>query len=197
MKKRSFSHVIGFDDAPPRSRPHAPPGAPRQRSVLVVGAAFAGGRLEGVLSTHVRRDGAQATQALARAVEASQFARHLQLVMLQGITLAGFNVVDIHALADALRVPVLVVARRAPDLDRIRRVLSTKVPGGARKWALIERAGPMERVRNVFVQRADLTLAEADEIIGDLARNGNVPEPLRTAHLIAGGIARGASRGRT
>ena len=52
MAKR-ISHVIGFDGAA-FARTH-------RGDVLIVGAVFAGTRLEGVLSGKVRRDGVNAT----------------------------------------------------------------------------------------------------------------------------------------
>jgi hypothetical protein len=165
--------------------------------VTVVGAVFSGLRFDGVLAGRVRRDGANATRVLARLVAESKFARQLQLVMLQGIALAGFNVVDVVALHDALGIPVLVVARRAPRLPLIRHALLERVRGGRRKWALIERLGPMEPVADVHVQRVGLSLHDAERVVRRLAVHGNVPEPLRTAHLIAGGITTGQSRGRT
>lgn len=188
MRERRFSHVVAFDDAP-FAREH-------RGDVLVVGVAFAGPRIEGVLATRVRRDGANATARLAETVAASRFAGHAQLVLLQGIALAGFNVVDIHGLHAALGVPVLVVARRPPDLGAIRRALLSRVPGGARKWALIEKAGPMEPVAGVLVQRAGLSLPEAGGVVASLAVHGKIPEPLRVAHLVAGGVTTGHSRGR-
>jgi endonuclease V-like protein UPF0215 family len=54
----------------------------------------------------------------------------------------------------------------------------------------------MEAVAGVFVQRVGLDAGEAERVIERLSVNANIPEPLRTAHLIAGGIATGQSRGR-
>jgi len=184
-----ISHVVGIDDAP-FLREH-------RGDVLVVGTVFAGLRLEGVLSARVRRDGRNATSAIAAMVGASRFASHLQAVLLQGIALAGFNVVDLEALHRTLGLPVLVVARRLPDLQAIQAALLGRVRGGARKWALIEQAGPMEPAAGVYVQRAGLSLADAEALIQRFAVHGRVPEPLRAAHLIAGGVTRGESRGRT
>jgi uncharacterized protein len=89
-----------------------------------------------------------------------------------------------------------VVARKAPDLKAIRRALLTRVPGGARKWTLIERAGPMERLAGVYVQRVGIEREAAAALIRRLAVNGALPEPVRTAHLIAGGVVTGESRHR-
>ncbi len=188
MRGRSgFSHTVGFDDAP---------FAPTHRGdVAVVGAVFAGLRLEGVLVGKVRRDGANSTDALARMITGSRF-RQLQLILLQGIAVAGFNVVDVEALARTTGLPVLAVCRRAPRFARIRSALLARVRGGARKWALIEKLGPMERLGAVYVQRVGIDAAEAEAVVRRLAVNGHIPEPLRAAHLIAGALGRGESRGR-
>lgn len=184
----TLSHVIGIDDAPfPRRH---------RGDVLIIGAVFAGARLEGVVSSKVRRDGANATPKVADMVRDCRFAPQLQAVMLQGIAFAGFNVVDIHRLYRELGRPVLVVARKAPDLDAIRDALLHRVPGGTRKWRLIEKAGPMEPVGPLWVQRAGLGAGEARALIRQHARHGRLPEPLRTAHLIAGGVTDGESRHR-
>jgi endonuclease V-like protein UPF0215 family len=183
-----LSHVIGVDDAP-FVRTH-------RGRVLVVAVAFAGPTIEGVLSTRVRRDGADATRALAACIGASRYAAHTRVVLLQGIALAGFNVVDIQGLHEQLGIPVLVVARRRPRLEAIRGALLDRVPGGARKWGLIEKAGPMEPCAGVMVQRAGISLEDATAVVERFAVHGNVPEPLRVAHLIAGGVTTGHSRGR-
>lgn len=188
MGQRKFSHVTGIDDAP-FERGH-------RGDVLIVATVFAGGRLDGVLSSRVRRDGANATDRIAEMISTSRFRPQLQLVLLQGIALAGFNVVDIHALHRRLGLPVLVVTRKTPDMAAIRRALQSRVPGGARKWGLIEKAGPMEPLAGVHVQRAGLSLDEAQRAVREQRRHSDIPEPLRTAHLIAAGVTLGESRHR-
>jgi endonuclease V-like protein UPF0215 family len=185
---RCLSHVIAFDDAP-FERAH-------RGDVLVVGTVFAGGRLDGVLSGKLRRDGANATRVIEGIVRGCRFFPQIHAVLLQGITFAGFNVVDVPRLQAAIDVPVLVVLRRRPDLAAIRRALVEHVPGGARKWRLIEAAGPVEAIGPLFVQRAGITLGEAEALVEGLRVHSLVPEPLRVAHLIAGGVTRGESSGR-
>ncbi len=181
-------HVVGFDDAP-FDRQH-------RGDVLVVGAVYAGARLDGVLSCKVRRDGVNSTRVLADCVRRSRFYAQLHAVLLQGIALAGFNVVDLRALHESLERPVLVVCRRKPDLVAIRRALLGHVRGGSRKWGLIEQAGPMEPAGGVYVQRVGLSSANARVLLHRLSIHSNIPEPLRTAHLIAAGVTLGESRAR-
>lgn len=185
--KKPLSNVVGIDDAA-FDRAH-------RGDVPVVGTVFAGLRFDGVMIGKVRRDGANATSKLASLVLGSKFREHLQLLMLNGIALGGFNVVDIHGLHEQLGLPILVVCRRQPDFDAIREALLTRVPGGRRKWALIERLGAMEPAGKVFVQRAGLDLDVARATVERFAVHGHVPEPLRVAHLIGGAVADGESRG--
>ncbi|MEW5709450.1 MAG: DUF99 family protein [Pseudomonadota bacterium] len=183
-----YSHVVGFDDGP------FEPG--HRGDVLLVGAVYDGPRLVGVLSAKVRRDGTNATRVIADLVRRSRFFPQLQLVLLQGIAVAGFNVVDLPALHRRLGLPVIAVVRRRPDIDGVRRALLERVPGGRRKWTLVEAAGPVERIEGLYVQRAGIDANTAGRALRRLAIHGTLPEPLRVAHLIASGIAGGESRHR-
>src|ERR1700693_1942425 len=160
---RRISHVVGFDDAP-FDRSH-------RGDVLVVGAVFAGNRLDGVISTKVRRDGANAAQRLTDCLAGSKYFDQLQAILLQGIAFAGFNVVDLQRLHEATGLPVLVIARYRPDLQAIRKALLEQVPGGARKWRLIEAAGPMEPMAALYVQRCGITAENAARLLASLQQN--------------------------
>lgn len=183
---RPLRNFLGVDDAP---------FAPAHRGdVALVGAAFTGPRLDGVLLGRARRDGADATRRIGEMVQRCRF--NPRVLLLGGIAVGGFNVVDVHGLHAATGLPVLVVARRSPDLARIERALLERVPGGRRKWALIRAAGPMEPLEGLFVQRAGLTPGQAAQVLRDARVHARVPEPLRVAHLIAGAVGDGQSRGR-
>jgi endonuclease V-like protein UPF0215 family len=54
----------------------------------------------------------------------------------------------------------------------------------------------MEALAGVYVQRVGLTKAQAQATIKRHRLQGNIPEPVRVAHLIAGALERGCSRGR-
>ena len=177
----TLNNTIGFDDGPFR---------PDHRGdVDLIGAVCCGDRLDGVLRTRVRRDGINSTNQIAAAVKASRFCEHVQLILLQGIAVAGFNVIDIDTLSKGLSLPVIVVARHEPDLNAVRNALLHHVPGGRRKWRLIERAGPPMPGAGVWLQFKGITMDQAVDTVRQLAVHGAIPEPLRLAHLIAGGIS--------
>ncbi|MFZ5892684.1 MAG: DUF99 family protein [Myxococcota bacterium] len=182
-----ITNVVGFDDAPfPASH---------RGNVRIFGAVCARTRLDGVISGLVRRDGANATERMIELVERSQFKSCVRAVILQGIAVAGFNVVDIEALSSALNVPVVVVARRKPRLHLVHAAV-LRTPGADRKWRLIQRAGAMEPLDRLWVQRVGIGFDEAAAMLRATTLHGNLPEPLRLAHLIAGGVTTGVSRGR-
>ncbi len=187
MPPRRFSNVVAFDDGPFPRRPTG--------RVPVVGTVYADLRLDGVLIGRVAKDGFDAAAELARMITRSRFEGHIRLVMLQGIALAGFNVVDVFALQRLLARPVLVVSRRLPDQGAIKAALQAHIPEGAAKWQIIERLGPMEPAGPVFIQRVGIDRDAALETVARFAVHGHLPEPLRSAHLIAGAIVAGQSRG--
>lgn len=188
MLPRSLSNVVGFDDSPFPFE--------HRGDVRVVGAVCARTRLDGVLATTVRRDGTNSTDRLIEAVRSSRFADHIRAVLLQGIALAGFNVVDLQRLSETLDVPVLVVVRKQPRMHLVKDALLDRTPGGEEKWKLIEKHGPLEKLGALWIQRVGLTPTEAADLLAATTSHGNIPEPLRLAHIIAGGVERGASRGR-
>ena len=184
---KPITNVVGFDDAPFAHEHYG--------DVRVVGAVCSRTRLDGVLSGKVRRDGVNATDELIRLV-GGKFREHVRAVLLQGIALAGFNVVDINRLSQALDVPVVVAVRKHPRLHLVEEALRERTRGGKRKWKLIQAAGALEQIGPMWIQRVGLSRPDAAALLRATTLHGNLPEPLRLAHLIAGGVTTGQSRGR-
>ncbi len=187
MTSKGFSNVIGFDDAPfPRSY---------QGPVKIVGTIFANLRFDGVIIGQIEKDGSDAAEKITRLVSGSKFVDHIKLIMLQGITMGGFNVVDVFYLHRCLGLPVLVVSRNKPDMEAFHNALTTTIPQGREKWHIIEKLGKMEPAGKVHIQRVGLTFEQAAKAINLFTVHSNIPEPIRAAHLIAGAISDGESRG--
>jgi uncharacterized protein len=81
------------------------------------------------------------------------------------------------------------VVKRKPDMAAVEHALLDRVRGGKKKWALIQKAGAMEAVESLWVQRAGISMDEAADVIRSLAEHGRMPEPLRVAHLTANVLA--------
>lgn len=185
------ARVLGIDDAPFDFD---------DATVPVVGALMRGPTyLEAVLRTDVTVDGRDATDRVVEMVLGSSHVESLQAVLLDGIAFGGFNVVDLDALHDRIGVPVVTVTRDAPDLDAMRDTLQERFDDWESRWAPIAEG----EIRPVATDHAPIHVKAVgidDDAVDDLVRQftvrGRIPEPVRVAHLIAGGIATGESGGR-
>jgi len=155
------------------------------------GGAF----LDGVLSTTVKVDGTDATQKIVEMINSSRHKNQLRAIMLDGITVSGFNVVDISKVNKETGLPVIVIVRREPDLEKVEAALEKFADKGER-LAAIERAGPIKKYKSIYFQSVGLDEIDAKGIISLTITHSKIPEPIRIAHLIAGGVVKGESRGR-
>ena len=65
-----------------------------------------------------------------------------------------------------------------------------------KKYKLIQKAGAVEKVGKVYIQRKGITLGKAKQILKLTCTRSLIPEPIRVAHLIAGGVVTGESKGK-
>ena len=114
--------------------------------------------------------------------------------MLNGISYAGFNLVDIKGLYSKTKLPVIVVQRKKPDMKKF--VAALRIfPGYKKKLAAVKNAGKLFKFGRIYYQKSGLNNSECKEILKITCIRSNVPEPLRVAHIIASGMG-GESRGR-
>jgi hypothetical protein len=158
----------------------------------VAGVICAGTRFEGMVWGHVRQDGWDATDALASLLEGGKFLPQVHLVLLDGLSLGGFNLVDLPALAARLGRPCVAVLRRPPDLPAVVRALR-RLPRPRRRLELLARAGPVHARPPFHFQVAGADPDVVGAALPRLTDRGNVPEPLRLAHLVGAAVLRGES----
>ncbi len=181
------ARVLGIDDAP-FDKFH-------DKTALIVGCFYRSNKLlEGVLSTNVCVDGDDATDKIGEMINSSKFKPQIQVVFLDGIAVAGLNVIDIQRLHNMIKIPVIVVMRRRPNKDAIKDVL--KGLNMEKKIKFIENAGDVFSFDNIFFQKAGINEDEAREYLKLSIRTSDIPEALRIAHIIGAGIVKGESRGR-
>jgi endonuclease V-like protein UPF0215 family len=180
--------VLGVDDG--AFTPHV------KGQVPVVGVVFRGGYwLDGVMHTKIAVDGFDATDRISSMITGSPHYKQLRVIMLNGITFAGFNIVDVKALNAATKLPVITVTREKPDLAEIHKALQN-LPNSEERWEAILNAGePIEVfTRNakakVYMQTVGVSKEDAQKILRLTSTRSNIPEALRVAHLIASGISR-------
>jgi uncharacterized protein len=178
--------VVGVDDGPFRR-------GDRQAPVALVVCSLPD-RVDGVVATTVTVDGTDATERIARAIEASGHLDGIRAVLLDGITFGGFNVVDLTGLAERLRRPVLAVTRRPPDFARIDAALREYFPRDRGRRLRLVHQRRLFRVPVaggwLEVAVAGATRTDAAVLVRRSVREGRWPEPLRLAGLVARAGAR-------
>ncbi|MHA1742628.1 MAG: endonuclease dU [Candidatus Heimdallarchaeota archaeon] len=185
--------ILGFDDGAFEFRSKQP--------VPVIGIIFRGGKfLDGALRTDVEVDGTDATEKIVKLINASRHKNQLKVIMFDGITLAGFNVVDVKKLNEETDLPVIVINRKKPNLEKVKNALKNFKDFKTR-WQAIENAGKIKECyikdfKKVYYQNVGIGDDVTREIIKMSCTRGFIPEPLRVAHLIATAVVRGESYGR-
>jgi endonuclease V-like protein UPF0215 family len=123
--------VLGIDDSPFRFS---------DEDVLVVGALVRlPNYLESVMKTEVKVDGSDSTQRLIDMVSRSRYADQIEAIMIDGIALAGFNVVDIERLSSEAKTPVITITRDRPDMEKISSALKKHFDNSEEIFEMISR----------------------------------------------------------
>ena len=178
--------VLGVDDGV--FTPHS------KSLVSVVGIVFRGGYwLDGVMHTRIKVDGFEATRKIASMIIDSPHYKQLRVIMLNGITFAGFNVVDIKKLYSRTKLPVIAVTRDKPNFTEIYEALK-HLPRSEERWKAIMSASEIfeastrSKSEKIYVQAYGLLEEDARKILKLTSTRSNIPEALRVAHLIASGV---------
>ncbi len=191
MKMKQQVRVLGIDDSP---------FSLADESVLVVGVVVRlPNYVEGIMKTSCKVDGSDGTDALIQMINQSRFRSQLKLVMIDGVALGGFNVIDISRLFKEVGIALASITRDYPDMERIERALLTYFPNGRERLEIV-RSHPLTEIgtehNSIWAAVEGLDRSEAERLIRASTIRGAIPEPLRIAHLIATAMVKGESHGR-
>jgi len=197
MKNKKFRkikqeiRILGIDDAP--FPPHT------QNKVMLIATVFRGGTwLDGVLRTYISGDGNDSTAEIINMVNNTRHKDQIGVIMLDGITFGGFNVANVREIFEKTEIPVIVIMRKFPDFDKIKRAL-LRFEDHEKRWNYILNAGKVYKFDNdetIYFQICGIELEDAKEILKISTTRSAIPEPLRAAHIIAAGVETGESRGK-
>ncbi len=196
MKNKRFRkikqeiRILGIDDAP--FPPHT------TNKVMLIGTIFRGGTwLDGVLRTYISGDGSDSTANIIKMVNGSRHKDQIGVIMLDGITFGGFNVVNIKEIFDETGIPVIVIMRKFPNFEKIKKAL-IRFEDCKERWGFIQEAGKVYEIGNaepVYIQIHGIDIEDAREIVDISITRSAIPEPIRVAHIIGAGVVTGESKG--
>ncbi len=184
---RKEIRIIGIDDGPFDKF--------KKGQVLVVGTIYRGGNfLDGFVSTKAKVDGTNATQKITEMINKSKFKKQIRAIMLDGIAVGGFNIIDLVELNKKTKKPVIAVIRKKPNIPKIKETL--KRIGMKNKIKLIEQLKKPEKIGKIYVQYVGINKETVKELLKITTTHSFLPEPIRAAHIIATGLIKGESKGR-
>jgi endonuclease V-like protein UPF0215 family len=144
--------------------------------------------IEDIRFEKVDVDGYDATEKVIRLFEKCNNPKQIKAVILDGISFAGFNIVDIYEVAERIGKPVIAVTSNEPDPEVFQKIMDKT----GNKDERFEKFDPHTEIDlkdgEVYVQFAGTDLEEAEQIVNLSIINGLTPEPIRVAHMIGQGL---------
>ena len=163
----------------------------KDTSVPVHGVVYRGATLfEGAMKTIITVDGEDATKKIITMIKQSAHYEQLKMIMTRGITIAGFNYIDIKQLNEETGLPVITVVDRKPDLEKIKSAIQNVV-NWEHRFKIISNSGTISKLKTsteeepVYVQSISIEGEELDALLKKITIVGRIPEPIRVAKLIA------------
>ncbi|MDI6691080.1 MAG: DUF99 family protein [Candidatus Bathyarchaeota archaeon] len=185
MKRKAFQNllIVGVEDGSFQK------GVTRETFLAMVLLKQAS--IENVKVTKITVDGLNATKKLADTLKEWKF----DAIMLAGVSFAGFNLIDPTIIYEKFKKPVIVISRTKPNNRAVKRALKRHFEDWETRWKVFKKLGPIYKIvtRNsaapLYIETVGANVKWASNIIRSLCFCGRVPEPLRTARLIARGLS--------
>ena len=146
--------------------------------------------LDGIVYTTATVGGTDATDAVVRLHENAD-REDLPLLILSGVALSWYNLVDLCAVHDATELPVLSVTYE--ESDGLRDAVKKEFEGDAaeERLSVYDSLPPRRRLDNdgneLYVRSVGVEDGRAEEWVDGFTHDGR-PEPLRVARLAARGL---------
>jgi endonuclease V-like protein UPF0215 family len=161
------------------------------KKALLVAVFVTGSKIEHVKAFNVTVDGLDATERLSANIRNWTF----DVLLLSGISFAGFNLIDPMKVFEAFGKPIIIVSRTKPNNKTVKRALRAHFEDWEMRWAILEKLGPIYKTvtlfgkRPVYLETVHADVEWASQLVRALAFWSRLPEPLRVARLIARGLS--------
>lgn len=147
------------------------------------------GILEGVLKTEVTVDGEDATDKILDMITESTHFMQLKMIFTRGVTIAGFNYIDLNKISNETSLPIISIIDHQPNQEEFNLAIRN-VGNWEKRLEIINSTKIREVISNdeelpIFVQSVGIEETIIDNFLKEITFFGRIPEPLRVARLIA------------
>ncbi len=166
------------------------------KKTLLVAVSCEGVNLTSVRIGSITVDGLDGTSSVLECVKSPETTTYAA-IFLDGITYAGFNVVDPKVIYSETSTPVVTVFKHRLDLELIKKALIRNFDDWTERYRTIEEnylnSGEIVTPKgNLLISCVGISHANALKIILDTQNINQYPEALRVADVIASGLTRNA-----
>ncbi len=164
------------------------------KDAVVFGIIIRSGVIEGALSTRVAVNGCDGTKKILRMIAGSRFKTQIKAIALNGIAIAGLNVVDVNELEKKLNVNVFIVTRKKPKV--------MKLVGAVKKFSTsngLDRNSQIKIIKE-FAKNTPRRFGSfyiQGRVAGGMENiSAMLFDAVRASHIVARALATGESKGR-
>jgi len=180
--------ILGVEDGriPPKGITYA----------LLAGVLLKKFKIKDLRLTLIQVDGLDATLKLLEMV--APIKSKIDMIMLGGVSFAGFNLIDPVAIHEELKVPIIVISKDKPNNEEVYRALVKHFNDWTARWSVFEKLSRTSKIyevvsnpkeRPIYVEVVGISAEEASSIIRSVTIWGRLPEPIRAANLVAKGLS--------
>ncbi len=159
---------------------------------LVIGIIGRQGLIEGAISSSTKIDGTDATMRIEEMVRRSKYSSQIALIVTNGITVGGLNIVDVCRLNESLNLPIVAITRKRPRVTALLAAMR-RLDDYRHRAALVRKIRDrisIARLQGFYIQSIGISPKAAEKFMPDAVNL------LRATHIIASGVAHGESKGR-
>lgn len=161
------------------------------RKAILALVLFDGSRIIDVKFVKISVDGLDATNKVVNSLKSWTF----DVVLLAGVSFAGFNLIDPFIVFQEFIKPVVIVSRTKPNNRKVKYALQKHFSDWKVRWEVFKKLGTIHQVRTLevgpplYVEVVGGDLNWAKNLVRNMAFCSRIPEPLRIARIIARGVS--------
>lgn len=159
----------------------------RKGKALIILVLFHNTFIEKIKLGTITIDGLDSTEVIVDLLKDLDF----DIIMLNSITLAGFNIIDVEKIKNLYNKPIIVVIKEKPNNKAVKEALKKHFKDWEYRWSLIKKLGKiykaktMENQPPLYFETFSLKPKLAIKILKQYCLTCRIPEPLRVTRLMA------------
>ncbi|MGC8649128.1 MAG: DUF99 family protein [Candidatus Micrarchaeia archaeon] len=166
-----------------------------KKDTLLVGIISKNDEIEGIVSTYIEVDGTDSTNKIIKLVKNTRFKDQIKIIAINGLGIAGLNILDVFSLEKELKIKVVSLTRKKPHPQKLINALEAFSKETKKdiknRIELVKKLKKLNiiRINNLYAQTT-LDEKEIKKFVKEIFKM------LRLAHMIASGVTKRESKNR-